>query len=110
MNKGLTIITLCALCALIPATAYASPVLQESCGLMLRFWEGIRGAVYIMSACALSVISIQASILGKFDMGNFIGLGFGLFVLSMTEPLVSFLTNETAGFGCLSGSYGGFTI
>lgn len=95
MIKRNTIITLCALCALIPAAAHADPSpLLTTCLQMLRFWTWLKQFIYIMSACGLALISFQASILGRFNMGGFVSWGFGLFVLTMTEPMLAFLTSS----------------
>lgn len=126
MNKArLTTFTLCALCALIPTATFANvdpgpltvitvpiewddprlttsnhSVLLETCMLMLRFWRWLTVWVYVLSACSLALMSFRASILGQFSMGNFITWAAALFVMSMTEPVLAFLTNGSARLGC----------
>lgn len=88
---------------LVPSVALASSeVLDAACGFILQFWGWIRTAVYVLAACGLALMSFQASIMGKFSMGNFITWGGSLFLLAMAEPFIAFLTSGGSSLTCAS--------
>lgn len=77
-----------------------SPNLQETCNLLLPLVGWIRGADYTLFAVALAMLSLNASLLGRFSMSRFAWLCCGVFLLSATPALLSFLTNGGASVSC----------
>lgn len=68
------------------------------CGLFLWFFEWLRGAVYVLAAISLALMSFQASVLGAFAWSRLFSWGGSLFVLSAMPSVLAYLTN-----GALSG-------
>lgn len=86
---------------LMPQAALASSeVLQTSCDFLLRTWEWIQTAVYVMGAISLAIMSMQASLMGRFSFGQLISWGGGIFILAAAPLVISFLTGSGAFLNC----------
>jgi hypothetical protein len=86
---------------LVATEAHAiSQVLLQTCSIALTIWVWIRGAVYVLAAISLALMSIQASILGRFSMERFATWGIALFVLSSVPAILAFLTYGNSALNC----------
>lgn len=98
--KFSNLIVACLIVVLVPQMAMASEVLQTTCDLLLRIWDWIKTAVYVLGAISLAIMSMQASLMGRFSFGQLIGWGGGVFVLAAAPLVVSFLTGSGAALNC----------
>jgi hypothetical protein len=86
---------------MLPQSAFAvSEVLLTTCGFTLRIWSWIKTAVYVLGAISLAIMSMQASLMGRFSFGQLIGWGGGMFVLAAAPMVISFLTGSGAILHC----------
>ncbi len=82
-------------------TAGGSGVLIEVCELLLRAWDWLRLAGYIVAAISLGLISIQATATGRFPTGRFVSWAGVLFALSSAPLIIAFLTvGEVVALDC----------
>lgn len=79
------------------AEADTSPsVLKDTCKLFLTGAIYLRSVAFVLGACSFALISIQASIAGKFDSRHLISIFGGLFVVSFIAPFIGFVTGQEA--------------
>ena len=74
-----------------PALA-SNEIITTSCSMLTRIKDWLFGAVYILGAMGLVLIAISA-FLGRFKFAHLISLGGGLFVVAMSDALISFVTD-----------------
>jgi hypothetical protein len=82
------------------AQGYQSPFLVALCSQMLVFANWIRFLGYTAFMISMALISIPASVTGKFAGGQFISVVGGLFVLSFIPAILAYLTSGTGSLTC----------
>jgi len=92
-----------ALLALAAATApafAASALLAETCAWLSGIVKWLVGVAYVTATIGFVFISIKASAMGKFSAGGFITILAGLFVVSTSPAILSYVMDGTFSWTC----------
>jgi hypothetical protein len=91
-----------------PALAADTEIFTKSCSMLWSLKKWLFGIVYVLGAIGMVIIAVSA-FLGKFKFAHLISLGGGLFLVAISDLLISWLVSagDDGRDGCVAGGTSG---
>lgn len=80
-----------------PALAQ-SQVLQDTCQFAADIAQWLVGIGYVCGVIGLAMVSMRASVQGRFSLGGFGGIMLGMFTLAMIPSIIGYIISGQFGW------------